>query len=171
MKVPPQLPEFVAARMIRTARIDGWLLLVVAASFSIIAVFNRDFVGALCGSLATCAGGVEVSGARQLSRRQPKGLQLLILAQGALLLTIIGYSAWRLGHPDYALMKASLPRSLTDLAAASGQSIDELLRITYPLTYVILIVVSLFYQGAMIWYYAKSKRSIHAFCQQRVHQP
>ncbi|MFA5265614.1 MAG: hypothetical protein WC378_17480 [Opitutaceae bacterium] len=160
-EIPPLLASPLP-RMIRIARIDGWSIFGVAFLFGVISIWQGELTGAVGGIIAAAAGAVEVYGARQLSLRKIEGLGWLVASQLGLLTAIDCYCAWKLTHPAIGALKASLPGFVGELVASSGQSLDELLRLVYPLTYVTLAIVSLFYQGGMAFYYLRKSKTLSA---------
>ncbi len=160
-ETPPLLKSSVP-RILRVARLDGWSVFSVAAVFGLLAIWQGDLIDAAACAVAAAAGAAELRGAKLLSLRKIEGLGFLVASQLGLLAAIDCYCAWKLTHPTIGALKTSLPSFVADFVASSGQSLDELLRLASPLTYVILALVSLFYQGGMAFYYLRKSKALGA---------
>lgn len=160
MAKPPQLPEFIAARLVRLAKLDGWLLLSVAGCFAVVSAVFGDWPGALGGAVAAGAGYFELRGAARIASGHSSGLRWLIAGQSLLLAAILGYCAWRLQRPDYVRLEQSLPPQARQLAENAGVSLRELVRLVYPLVYEVLALVSVLYQGGMILHYLRARPAL-----------
>ena len=160
MKAPPLLPEEAFTRTVRAANVDGLCVLVVAGMLALGAASVGDYQGAAIGLLVAAAGAIELHGVGLLRAGAARGMNWLIASQPDLFAVLIGYCAWRLAAPDYETIREALTSEMRATIAAAGRDEEEFIRFGYRLTYVLLGVVTLFYQGAMTIYYLRRKASV-----------
>ncbi len=158
---PPPLPLETLHKVLRLASLDARMLIVVAGTFALLAAAGREVPGALAGVLAVGAGTMELHGANRLREGVIDGGRWLITSQMWLLAVILGYCAWRLTHFDPAWAERVITPQLElqfNEAGIPREDIPAFVQLVYQITYVIVAVVSIVYQGGMAWYY-RSKRS------------
>ena len=152
LKAPPLLSDDTVPRLVRLARADGLSVVIVAASFALLSAFMGERAGAAIGLLVAGAGAVELHGASLLSRGAPRGVDWLVRSQLLLLITILGYCAFRLTSPDLTPLRSTITAEMKEQLELIGWSIDEFLRLVYTLTYVCVAFVTFLYQGGMAFY-------------------
>ncbi len=160
---PPPLPFEVLARVTRLASIDGRMVMWLSGIFAIMAALVHYIAGATAGCIAAGAGAIEIHGASLLRQGSARGVDWLVRAQGLLLLSILGYCAVRLANYPQQIIEQNLPANFQDMINQAGWTREqglEMIHTAYNATYVIIAGVSLFYQGAMIGYYAKRRNAI-----------
>ena len=160
---PPLLPEKTLARVLRTARLDGVTVVAIAGAAAVFAALGHSGVGVVVGLVISGAGAMELHGAHVLDHGEPRGMRWLIGAQLALMAGILGYCAWRLGHFEPELVRQAMERMNGDMLAASGLTVDELMPLmrTFNLvTYTLVALVSIVFQGGMIRYYLRRQEAV-----------
>ncbi len=160
MQQPPLLPDVALARVLRLAKLDGTGALVLGTIFALVAASAGHFPFAAIGLLAAGAGAVELHGAALLRQADPRGMNWLIASQPFLLLVIFVYCAVRLWLVEMPPMPEQLQALLAAGAAQWHMSIENYLRVLNRLTYSVLAVASLFFQGGMMLYYLRRRKSV-----------
>ena len=147
----------------RLAMLDGRVVLVIAATFGLMAAGSREAVSAIIGMLAAGAGAMELHGATKLREGDPQGVSWLVRSQLALLLVIVTYCVLRLTHFDESLAQMVITPQVEQTFVDSGLSTDDIvpmLRKIYYGTYVIVGLVTVFYQGGMARYYHRRRGAV-----------
>jgi hypothetical protein len=143
------------------ASIDGRLLVIIAATFALLAAAGRESLGAIVGCLAAGAGSLELHGVHRLKLGDPNGMKWLVRSQLVLLLVVLVYATIRYFTFDAELVRAVLarPEFETQLATA-GVTIEQalpLFKTLYQATYVVVAFVTCLYQGGLARYYHKRR--------------
>ncbi len=160
---PPALPSDVLQRVVTIARLDGWSVVGIATVGTIVAAVMGDRTGALIGAGVAAAGGLELAGVRALGRGRAGGVNALVASQLMLLLLIWGYAGLRLWAGTDALVDQVLtPERVARIAGLGVDTrlLDELLRRTLPLTYGVIVLATLGYQGGLALFYHRKRGSI-----------
>ena len=160
---PPPLPSEILSKVIRTAGIDGRLLLWTSGAFALVSAAGHFSLGAIAGLAAAGTGALEIHGATLLSRTDSKGLDWAIRAQLLLLVTILFYCAARLMTFDPEFVRTHMTPDLQTYITQSGLSTEQfidLLRQFWLIGYIVVAIVSVFYQGGMALYYARRRGAI-----------
>ncbi len=155
---PPVLPAATLARLLRLARLDGTGVLAIAGAFAIGHAAMGERGGALIGLLVAGAGAVELHGASLLGRGNPRGLRWLVGSQLYLLAAILGYVALRLVSYDPALINLVLTDGMRQHYLDAGlhpEEMDLIVKWSYYLTYVIVGMLTVVYQGLMLRFYLR----------------
>ena len=160
-RTPPLLPFETLRRVLRTARFDGTIVLVLSGAFALIAAIAHDVTGAGTGLAIAAAGAMELHGAGLLRDREEKGMHWLIASQLFLLACVLWYTNYRLNHFSVDEMKALLknvesPEMLSDLQGtfrSRGVSADEALRDFNQFCCLVIGIGTVLYQGGMAFYY------------------
>ena len=163
MKAPPPLPEETLRRVHRVARFDGMSVVAVAGIFALLSAARHDVSGAVVGVIVAGAGAVELHGASLLTHGQPGGIRWLAGSQLYLLISILGYVAWRLGHPDPMMldaMHAALNAEQRQLLHDSGVSEAEFVNLAIRLVYFGVALATVVYQGGMLIYYMRRRGAV-----------
>lgn len=170
MQAPPPLPATVLRRVLAVARADGWSVVVVAALGGLYAALHGSWAEVAGAGLVAAAGAAELHGRCRLTRGQADGTHWLIGAQAALLAVIWTYAWWRWRYFDPAELWAQLPalaqaeldRQLTAAGLIPELDRPPLLAWMNTLTCLLLVVLTLLYQGGMAAYYLSRRRTITA---------
>jgi len=162
---PPLLPATVLARLLRLAKLDGTLVLAIAGAFTLVAAAAGNRLEAVIGLLVAGAGAFELHGAGLLHGGEIRGLRWLVLSQLYLLVTVLLYVGLRLVSFDPALinliMTDTLRQRYLDAGLTSAQ-IDQVVQLSYYLTYAIVGVLTIGYQGGMAVYYYRRRTAVAA---------
>ena len=163
---PPPLPHEVLARVAGVATIDGRLLVIIAATFALLAAAGHEKLGALVGCLAAGAGSLELHGVHRLKLGDANGMKWLVRSQLALLGVVLAYAAIRFFTFDPELVRMLLARpDLQTQLTAAGLTVDDaipLFKFVYQVTYVVIAGVSCVYQGGLARYYQKRRPLVQA---------
>ena len=170
MPQPPLLPEETLARVHRLAWRNGLSIVIVATLAALLQAASKDPAAAFAGVLAAGAGALELHGATLLGRGDRRGVNWLIRSELILLVVILAYCGMRLLQPNFAELGAAFcasfefPGMREKWAELEGLGITErqYLTIINSLTYSILAVASLIYQGGMALYYSRRQRALDA---------
>lgn len=167
--LPPPLPSEILLRTIRTASIDGRLVLWLAGCGAFFCAARHEVAGAIAGIAAAGAGGIELHGATLLSSGESRGVNWLVRAQLLLLATVLIYSAMSLNSFDPELVRKwitpDLQKNIQDIGLTEDQYIDAL-KVLYQALYVIVGCVTLFYQSAMARFYSRRRPAIELALQE-----
>ena len=169
-KQPPLLPAECLRRVLRTARLDGTMVLVLSGAFALLAASTHDLSGAAAGLVIAAAGAMELHGAGLLNNREDKGMRWLIGSQLFLLLAILGYASLRLNQASVDEMKTLFksvytPEQLAQLRTAardSGLAADDALRLFNSAVWGAISIGTLIYQGGMSIYYRRRRAAVSA---------
>ncbi|MSU25309.1 MAG: hypothetical protein EXS32_16005 [Opitutus sp.] len=156
-ELPPLLPDETLRRVLRLARLDGLSVLAVAGLFAVLTALAGDVVGAVIGLLVAGAGAIELHGASLLREGEPRGMNWLVGSQLFLLVTVLGYCALRLLHPELGPLRAAVTEEMKTSLELADYTPDEFIRMVYNLTYAIFALVTFFYQGGMAIYYHRRR--------------
>lgn len=161
--LPPPLPNEVLLRTIRTASIDGRLVLWLAGCGAFFCAARHEVLGAVAGIAAAGAGAIELHGATLLTNGEVRGVNWLVRAQLLLLATLLIYSAFSLNTFDAELVRKWITPELQKNIAEVGLTEDQYVRavhVLYQALYVIVGCVALFYQSAMARFYSRRRHVI-----------
>lgn len=167
---PPLLPSEVLRRMLRVARFNGSCVLALAGICAFVSASYHDVHGTTVSLLVAGAGAIELHGAGLLAHREERGLRWLVSAQVYLMFIMLAYVAYSLQHPDIAGFKRLLAAAASDYSLStgdlrqavlqSGMTVDEFLRSTYQLVYLLVGAATVIFQGAMGIYYARRQPAV-----------
>jgi hypothetical protein len=167
---PPLLPTEIVARMLRVAHFDGGSVLVLCGALAIASAWYGDFTGAVIGVLIAGAGAFELHGAGLIKAGEPRGLNWLVASQLYLLVAIMGYVGWRVMSYDPVatrrllepmLHASDLQAQLTE-AGATEADLLATVRTLYNVSFSLVAVGTLFYQGGMALYYHRRRAAVAA---------
>jgi hypothetical protein len=167
---PPLLHAHeIFTRVVRIARFDGMSVLIVSGAFALLAAAIGDFRGAVIGVLIAGAGAMEMHGVGLLRHGDPGGMHWLVRSQIFLLITLLGYCALRLTHPDLESLHEGFKTAMHSPAMqqawamqeSMGMTEDRFLRQVYTLTYFSLAIATLIYQGGMAIFYVRRRDAVH----------
>lgn len=160
---PPPLPSATLKRVLAVAKLDGITVVSLAGLGMLVSVISGDTSGVVVAGLIVMAGAVELTGVRQLRRRRPTGLRLLVASQLMLLLCIWGYVALRLWAGADEMVDMALTPDRLNLLRQAGVDISllkEMIHRMLPMAYGIIALATLGYQGGMAWYYQRQTNAI-----------
>jgi hypothetical protein len=160
---PPILPEFTFQRVVRVARFDGLSVAVVAGMFALASASAHDVPGALVGLAVAGAGAMELHGVSRLTHGMADGMRWLVASQFGVMLVILGYVGWRLGHPDPLLLeafKAGMNDEQRQQLQVLGMTEAEFVQLGSRMVYYCVGLATLIYQSAMIIYYGRRRKAV-----------
>jgi len=160
MKAPPLLPEEIFQRVLRLARFDGWSVVMVASIGAVLAASSGDPVGAGVGVLVAGAGMVELHGVTLLRHGDARGMTWLINSQCLIMLSLFGYSAIRLAHPQLEPLRVGITEDMKQQLASIGWTVDQFLELVFRVVYLGLSLATFIYQGAMAIYYFRRRPAV-----------
>lgn len=164
-KLPPLLPTETLARVLRTARVNGTSVLVIAGTLALLSAAARDVFGTGVGLLVAAAGAIELHGAGLVRQGQPRGTSWLVTSQLYLLLVVLAYVAWRITHYDEAFMRTLVTMDMEKRLSEAGLTVDDfmpMLRKAYVFAYAVIAVATFIYQGGMALYYNRRRGAVDA---------
>lgn len=162
---PPLLPATVLARLLRLAKLDGAVVLALAGAFTLVSASAGNQVEMLIGLLIAGAGAFELHGAGLLQGGEIRGLRWLVVSQLYLLVTVLLYVGLRLVSFDSALINLIMTDTLRQRyldAGLTSEQIDQVVQWSYHLTYAIVGVLTIVYQGGMAIYYYRRRTAVAA---------
>lgn len=160
---PPLLPAESLHRLLRLARLDGTVVLALASAFAIASALGGNGLEVLIGVLIAGAGALELHGAGLLRTGEVRGISWLVASQVYLLTAVLGYVTLRLISFDPALINLIMTDALRQRYLEAGLThaqIDQVVEWSYYLTYAIVGVVTLFYQGGMALFYFRRRDAV-----------
>ncbi|MGD1030126.1 MAG: hypothetical protein ABSA05_03210 [Opitutaceae bacterium] len=173
-RTPPLLPSEVLRRVLRTARLDGTIVLVLSGAFAVIAAAAHDVIGAGTGIAIAAAGAMELHGTGLLRRFEEKGMRWLIASQLFLMACILAYVSLWLNQVPIEQIKASIrslytPDQLAQLRSMTRDSNltpDEALRQLKSFFCDAVVIGTVIYQGGMSIYYSRRRAAVAAALQE-----
>jgi hypothetical protein len=162
---PPLLPATVLARLLRLAKLDGAVVFAIAGAFTLVSASADTRLEMLIGLLIAGAGAFELHGAGLLNGGEFRGLRWLVTSQLYLLVTVLLYVGLRLVSFDPALINLIMTDTLRQRYLAAGLTsgqINQVVQLSYYLTYAIVGVLTLVYQGGMAIYYYRRRSAVAA---------
>ncbi|HEY1765234.1 MAG TPA: hypothetical protein VGF85_09945 [Opitutaceae bacterium] len=162
--VPPLLkaplsPQDRLRRLLRVAKVDGLSVLIVAGGFGLLSAAFGDLSGAGVGLVIALAGAIELWGVSLLRSGSLGGLRWLVGSQAYLLAMIFAYAAWRLANLAHDPIVRAINRAILT-AGADPELLPFDAHQIMKATYVLLVLVTLLYQGGMIVYYARRRTAV-----------
>lgn len=169
MPTPAPTPqEKTLKRVLLISAIDGWSVVAIAALGTLLALALGDLTGLVVGLLIMAAGIVELRGRRQLVRRNPGGMRLLLRAQMLLLTVILVYCVSRLGSFDEGLMLDNLTPEMEAVLKENGLERADIVPAVQMLFYVVhgtVALVTILFQGGLTLYYrSRTAKVTEALC-------
>jgi hypothetical protein len=155
---PPRTPEEQLRRVLRTAKLNGLGVAIVAGVGALGSLAFGDLLGAAVGALVTVGGAMELSGRKLLERGDADGMRRLVRSQLLVLGVIVVYAVSRFASFDAESAMGNLtPDMRNDLTQAGVDlaAILPMVRLMFYALYGSLAVVTLFYQGGLALYYRR----------------
>lgn len=145
--------------------IDGWSVTLFAGFCTLVSLRFGEWVGVYVGGLITAAGVMELRGRRQLLGGNANGMNGLMRAQ-VIILATIGLYAFRnlLAFDEATIMEGLTPEMITalDHYGISTETLRSMLKPVYYGFYLVVIGVTLLFQGGLAFYYGSRKQKIAA---------
>lgn len=164
---PPPLPIEVFTRVLRVARFDGKTVVIIATTFAALAAMAHNAPPAIAGVIAAGWGLLELHGTQRLQNGDPGGLDNMILAQAGILLTVVSYATWMFFFFDVQAFLAEVPAELLaeqrEQFVDAGMAEEDIPRVyqgIFSLTYALVAMVTLVFQGLMIRYYQRCRPAV-----------
>jgi len=167
-KTPPLLPAEILRRVLRTAKFDGTIVLVLSGAFALIAAAAHDVTGAGTGIAIAAAGTMELHGAGLLRNCEQKGMRWLAASQLFLMALVLAYAWYRLNHISIPETKAVFrsmytPEQLAQLRSAASEAnltSDDALRLFNSTLWSAVSIGTVIYQGGMSIYYRRRRAAV-----------
>ena len=160
---PPLLPAETLARVLRLARLDGTVILILSGTFTLATAAGGNRLETMIGLLVAGAGAFELHGAGLLKAGEIRGIRWLVASQFYLLAAVMRYVAWRLLSYDPAIINLILTdtvrQSYVDAGLTPGQ-IDRIVEWSYYVSYGLIGLMTFFYQGGMAIYYLRRRSAV-----------
>ena len=141
-----------------TARNNALSILVVAG-LATLWLAAQGHALAVFGAVLCSAAVLELRGAKLLLADPLAARPMLVGAELAVLVLMLGYCAWRLASFDFDAELAALPETsrqlLLDATGDDEAVLREMMVLANRITYGVLAVVTLFYQGGMALFYRR----------------
>ena len=148
------------------ASFNGWATAIFAGLSAPFAFFSLSgfFVTAGLSLVAY----QEFQGRKRLLKFDPSAARMLGWNQLGLLSVIIIYSLWSMYYGWYntQLFSDEISKNPELSQVLNTEEIDELARYVILLTYSLVIVLSVVFQGANAWYYFSRRKHIEAYLQE-----
>lgn len=164
---PPPLPQATLLRVVRFATTHGRMIMILSGIFAILAALGREAVPAVTALLAVGCGACERHGADLLRHGRRDGVPWMVAGELILLAVVCGYAGWQMTHFNYDLFLRNLPGWYLEMleaeSARSGVTREDwpdLFRLFNALSYGILIVLTVIYQGGVAWWYHRKRGPI-----------
>lgn len=154
------MPEETLARVMRLARLDGFMILLFAGGYAAMAALAKHGTGLAIGVGVMTAGAIELHGVELLKGHRISGLRWLVASQFYLLAVILAYATWRWFYVDLALMRSALTPDLRQAIGELGWREDDFLLLVNRITYGVFALVSVAYQGGMALYYWRRRDAV-----------
>jgi hypothetical protein len=168
---PPPLPSEIFERVLRLASFDGRIVMIVAGTLAILHAASYQATGAIVGCLVAGAGALELHGAGLLRAGEVRGVDWLVRSQLLLLATMLIFAATQLISPNLSqLEKVEFTPEMLQALDEMKLTKEQFARLTNTLVYVTVGVVTLIYQGAMIFYYQRRRRAISAALNEQAYE-
>ena len=173
---PPRPPDKVLRQVLWVSGLNGWSVALFAGVCALGALPFGDLVSCVVAVLVMVGGIMEIRGHRQLRRRDPDGMRLLVRSQLVVLGVIWVYAVPRLLSFDAAYVQDQVIPNLRDNLAALGMSMDEFLQEVgldqkqiVPLVHRVFVAlygtvmfVTLLYQGGLALFYRRRTAAVEA---------
>lgn len=156
-------PEQSLRRILVVSAIDGWSVALFAGLCALIALLFGGWVGVVVGGLISAAGVIELRGRAQLVQGNPRGMRGLVGAQLLILGTIWVYSLGNLITYDEARILAAFTPEARSLLSQRGLAVEDLQPMLKPAFfgfYLIVMGVTLLFQGALALYYHARREKV-----------
>ncbi len=141
----------------------------VSGFFALLAALQHHGAAAIAGALAFGAGACEWHGASLLATGRSTGTAWMKYGELFLLAVVIAYSAWMLETFDAEAYRAQIPESYREWnenqlleAGLTEEELPGYYRLIGISSGVIVIFVSLAYQGGLALYYHRKRRVLEA---------
>ena len=160
---PPRTPEEQLRRVLRTSKLNGLGVAIVAGLGALGSLAFGDLLGAMVGTLVAVGGIMELSGRKQLLHGDASGMRRLVRSQLLVLGVIVIYAVSRFASFDAESAMGNLTpemRSEMSQAGVDLAAIVPLVRLMFYALYGSLAVVTLIYQGGLALYYRRHTKTV-----------
>ncbi|MEO6875626.1 MAG: hypothetical protein ABI222_12475 [Opitutaceae bacterium] len=164
MKKPPLTPEEKLKRILRTARMNGLSVVIIAGLGVLISI--GDWFGMAVGAAIVYGGWTELGGRKQILAGHITGVRLLVRSQWIVLAAIEIYCAVKLGFDRNHGVSPELREAMVDLGIDMA-ALEPSLRLAFYGTYGAVAAITLIYQGGMARYYGRSSAVVKAALEAR----
>ena len=167
---PPPLPAEILQRVLRLATFDGRILMIVAGTLAVLHAASYQADGAIVGCLVAGAGALELHGAGLLRNGETRGVDWLVRSQFLLLATMLIFSAIQLIAPDLSQIdKVKFTPEMMQRLDELKLSKEQFAQLVNTIVYSTVGIVTLIYQGAMIFFYQRHRRAVNLALAEEIH--
>ena len=155
---PPPSPEDKLRRVLRTAKVNGLSVVIIASLGALGSLLFGDLVGTAVGVVVAYGGWTELTGQKQLLRGEVEGMRQLVRAQWIVLGAIVVYCVTRLASFDSESVMGNLTPAMRAELTDAGVDMSAILPMVQLLFYVMyfsVALVTVIYQGGMAIYYRR----------------
>jgi hypothetical protein len=160
---PPRVPEEQLRRVLRTSKLNGLGVAIVAGICALGSLAFGDLLGAAVGALVTVGGAMELSGRKQVERGDAGGMRRLVRSQLLVLGVIVVYAISRFASFDAESAMSNLTPEMRMEMSHAGVDLAAILpmvRLMFYTLYGSLAVVTLIYQGGLALYYRRHTAAV-----------
>jgi hypothetical protein len=158
--IPPLLPDETLERVLRHARANGTGVMMVASMFALLGAVGGEVAHVLAWLLVAGTGAMALHGATLIRHGESRGVNWLISGQVICMLFILSLCGWQLTHIDLAPLREAMSSEIQNSVKQTGLTEDQFLLISYRLTYAIIALATILYQGSMAVYYARRREAV-----------
>lgn len=149
-------PAEILRRILRISGVNGWSVTIAAGLGTLFSLVFTDLIAIITGAVVAFGGITELQGRMALLRGEARGMRQLCLAQLIVLMMLWVYAITQLLTFDAAALLAKLPTDILTMAHDAGwdeSALASVFRLANLLTYGVLMLVTLIYQGGLAIYY------------------
>jgi hypothetical protein len=146
------------------SRVNSWSIIGFALLSSVAVLFLGNIYGVLVGLAVALGGYFELRGHRYLLKREVSAIPWLVGSQLYLIIVLWGYSLNNLLTFDASNPWAAFSPGFKDLVLSINpdvQLVEAMLKVSYFLMYLSLILAVLIYQGGLSLYYLTLKKILY----------
>lgn len=160
LKAPPLLPSETLPRVLRLARANGTMVLVIAGLCALFAAAGHDILGTVIGLLVAGSGAVELHGATLIRGSEGRGMNWLVASQLCLWALILGYVLFEMLRGGFGLM---FPPEVVELYAERlGTTVASVRESFSTIMGISLAIGTTAYQGGLTLYYVRRRAAVQA---------
>ena len=146
------------------SRVNSWSIIGFAGLSSVVVLFLGNFYGVLVGLAVVLGGYFELRGHQYLRKREISAIPWLVGSQLYLIVVLWAYSLKNLLSFDASNPWAPFSRGMKEFILAINpdvQLVEGMLKVSYFLVYLSLILAVLIYQGGLSIYYMVLKKLLY----------
>ncbi|MFA6962080.1 MAG: hypothetical protein WC205_15100 [Opitutaceae bacterium] len=152
-------------RVLFISAMDGWSISLFAGLCTLISLLFGEWIGVSIGGIITACGIFELRGRKQLTRGNIDGFKWLVRSQVFILCTVLLYASENMFAYDEATLLAGMTDDIRNALSQAGLSVEDLRPLMKPVVYgfyLIVMGVTLIFQGGLAIFYQRSRPSVVA---------